>query len=120
MTVGLAASSANAMLDGQLDTTPTAKIHTGDPGAAGTSNASVGDATAKSFTWAAASAGSKAKTASNPVWTNGGTSETLTHLSVYSAAVFKFSSALTASAAWASGNTATLTTLTCSITPIAA
>lgn len=120
MTVGLASGSANAMLDGQLDTTPTAKVHTGDPGAAGTSNVSVGDASAQAFVWDPAVGGAKSKTAADPVWTNAGTSESLSHLSVYSAAVFKFSAALTGGGAWVGGQTATLTGLTASITPLAA
>jgi hypothetical protein len=99
MTVGLASGAANAMLDGEFDGTPTAKIHTGDPGASGTS---------------------KLMNGTDPVWTNGGTSETLTHVSVYKAGTFKASIALTASKAWASTDTFTLTDLSVALTPIAA
>jgi hypothetical protein len=120
MTVGLASGAANAMLDDQFDGTPTLKIHTGDPGAAGTSNVSAGDNTAKAVTFAAASAGSKVMNGTDPVWTNGGTSETLTHVSHYKAGTFKCSFALTASKAWASTDTFTLTDLSVALTPIAA
>jgi hypothetical protein len=120
MTVGLASGAANAMLDGEFDGTPTAKIHTGDPGASGTSNVSVGDNTGKAITYAAASGGSKLMNGTDPVWTNGGTSETLTHVSVYKAGTFKASIALTASKAWASTDTFTLTDLSVALTPIAA
>src|SRR6478609_8986151 len=104
-------------------TTPFAKLHTGAPGAAATSNAAVGDATRKAVNYAAASAGSMSLTGTAPVWTNGGTSETLTNISVWdasSAGNFLYSAQLSASQAWASGNTFTLTALTFSLTPIAA
>ena len=56
-------------------------------------------------------------------WTNGGTSETLSHISCWdstTAGTFLLSAALTASQAWASGNTFSLTSLSISLTPIAA
>lgn len=99
------------------------KLHTGDPGASGASNAAVGDATRKAVTQAAASSGSITINGTNPSWTNGGTSETISHISVWdasSAGNFLYSAALTASQAWVSGNTFTLTSLTVSITPLAA
>lgn len=119
MTVGLAASAANAMLDTHFDTTPTIKIHTGDPGAPGTTAVSVGEATTKVPTYGAGAAGSKSMT-NAPVWTNGGSVETITHLSVYSAATFKASAALTAPQPWVATNTFTLTSLVYSIAPLAA
>jgi len=72
---------------------------------------------------ASASAGSKAASASVGPWTNGGTSETLSHISIWSASTagtFNASGALSASQAWASGQTFTLTALSVAITPIAA
>lgn len=130
MTVGLSgANLVNKWLDMLSATAFTApagaflKLHTADPGASGATAAAVGDATRKSITFASASAGSKAMNGTNPVWTNGGTSETLTHLSHWdavSAGNFLLSAALTASQAWASGNTFTLTSYSISITPIAA
>jgi hypothetical protein len=92
-----------------------AQIHTGDPGAAGTSNVSVGSSTRNSFTFAASSSGSSLALSSAPsAYTNGGTSETLTHISVWTASsggTFLFSVALTVSKAWASGDQFTLNTL---------
>jgi hypothetical protein len=130
MTVGLAATTlANKWLDMLSATAFTApvaayiKLHTADPGAAGTTAAAVGSATRVVITYAAASAGSKAMNGTLPVWTNGGTSETLTHISSWDAVTagnFLFSAALTASQAWVSSNTFTLSSLSISLTPIAA
>lgn len=130
MTVGLAGTTlANKWLDMLSATAFTApagaflKLHTADPGSAGATAAAVGDATRKSITYAAASAGSKSMNGTAPVWTNGGTSETISHISSWdasSAGNFLFSAALTASQAWVSGNTFTLNTLTVSFSPIAA
>lgn len=124
MAVGFAASVVNGWLDGTFATaTCWVKLHTGDPGSAGATAAAVGDATRKQATMAAASAGSKAMTGTAGPWTNGGTSETLSHISLWSASsagTFNGSAALSASQAWASTNTFTLNNLTISITPIAA
>ncbi|MER6534688.1 hypothetical protein ABT215_12935 [Streptomyces sp900105755] len=91
------------------------QLHTGDPGAAGTSNVSVGSATRNSFVFSSSSSGSALSLGTPPsAWTNGGTSETLTHISVWtasSAGTFLFSAALTASKAWASADTFSLSTL---------
>lgn len=128
MTAGLAPSLANQILEiyrnvaPTLVATPFIQLHTGDPGAAGTANVSVGSTTRNAVTWNAASAGSMTL-ASLAAWTNGGTSETITHISIWTASTagtFKQSAALTASQAWVSTNTLTLTTLTLSYTPIAA
>lgn len=99
------------------------KLHTADPGASGATAAAAGSTTRVAIGFAAASGGSMALTGTAPVWTNGGTSETLTHISVWdatSAGNFDYSAALSASQAWASGNTFTLTALTWALTPIAA
>lgn len=99
------------------------KLHTGDPGSAGTSNAAAGSTTRVAVTQAAASGGAIALNGTAPVWTNGGTSETLTHISVWDASTggnFLYSVALTASQAWVSTNTFTLTSLGVSVTPLAA
>jgi hypothetical protein len=117
MAVGFAASVVNGWLDGTFATaTCWVKLHTADPGAAGATAAAVGDATRKQATMASASAGSKAMT-------NGGTSETVSHISLWtasSAGTFNASAALTTPQAWANTNTFTLTSLSISITPIAA
>jgi hypothetical protein len=122
MTVGLAASTVNGWLDGTFGTT-WAKLHTADPGAAGTTAAAAGDTTRKQPTMAAAAAGSKSMTGTAGPWTNGGTSETLSHLSLWTlvtAGVFQASVALGTPQAWANTNTFTLTSLTISVAPIAA
>jgi hypothetical protein len=134
MAVGLSTTNtANAWLNtlrgGGVGTTFTAAatlfagVHTGDPGASGTANVSAGSTTRLSITMAAAASGSQALSSTPPVWTNGGTSETLSHISVHSASsagTFYYSAALTTPQAWASGNTFTLTSLTVSLTPLAA
>lgn len=134
MTVGLASGLANGWLNvlgngASAGTTFTAnagsytKLHTADPGAAGATAAAVGSATRVVTSFAAASGGSKAMNGTLPVWTNGGTSETLSHISLWdasSAGTFQLSGALTTPQAWASGNTFTLSSLTISLTPIAA
>lgn len=124
MTVGLAAAAVNGWLDGTFATaTCFVKLHTADPGAAGATAAAAGDTTRKQATMASASGGSKAMTSMASSWTNGGTSETLSHISLWSASsagTFNGSAALTASQAWASGNTFSLTSLSIAITPIAA
>lgn len=100
-----------------------AKLHTGDPGANGTANAAVGDATRKALTFSAASAGVMSLTSSPAAWTNGGTSETLSDITVWdstTAGNFQYSAPLTANKAWATADTFTLTTLTHTLTPIAA
>ena len=131
MTVGF---SATNVLNGWLDalrasanyTKPAAnyvQIHTGDPGSAGTANVSVGSTTRSALSQSAASAGSVTITGTNPSFTNGGTSETITHISVWSASTagsFLYSVALSSSKAWASGDTLTITTCTVSLTPVAA
>jgi hypothetical protein len=58
-----------------------------------------------------------------PSWTNGGTSETITHISVWDASTagnFLYSAALSASKAWVSTDTLTMNTLGVALTPIAA
>lgn len=124
MTVGLAASVVNGWLDGTFATaTCYVKLHTGDPGASGANAAAAGSTARVQATMAAASGGSKAMTSMASTWTNGGTSETLSHISLWTAAAagtFNGSAALTASQAWVSTNTFTLSSLSIAVTPIAA
>lgn len=124
MTVGFAASVVNGWLDGTFSTTNAwVKLHTADPGASGATAAAAGDTTRKQATMASASAGSKAMTGTAGPWTNVSTTETLTHISLWSlvsAGTFQGSAALTGSQAWVNTNTFTLTSLTISISPIAA
>jgi hypothetical protein len=124
MTVGFASAIVNGWLDGTFATaTCWAKLHTADPGAAGATAAAAGDATRKQATMAAAAGGSKAATGSVGPWTNAATTETLSHISLWTASTagtFNASAVLSASQAWVATNTFTLTALTIAITPIAA
>lgn len=69
--------AANASLDALVAAYPWIKLHTGSPGAAGTSNPAT-EATRKQPTYAAAAAGSVA-TSSTITWTNVAASETYSH-----------------------------------------
>lgn len=129
MTVGVSTTNvANKWLDAIRGTSFSVaavyvKLHTGDPGASGASNAAAGSTTRPAITWAAASSGAIAMNGTAPSWTNGGTSETISHISFWDANTagnFLGSAALSASQAWASGNTFTLTSQGWSISPLAA
>lgn len=130
MTVGFSAANlANKWLDmlgGTAFTAPAAcyiKLHTGDPGSAGTSNASA-ETTRKAVTWASAAAGSKAANGTLPSWTSWSAgSETVSHFSLWdhvSAGNFLWSGAFSASASMTNGNNLSVTALTAALTPIAA
>jgi hypothetical protein len=132
MTVGRALSDLTSILNVLRNTaytgiaTPFVQLHTADPGAAGATAVSVGDATRKAIAWNAPSGSNPTQmlvTAAVSGWTNGGTSETLTHISIWtavSAGTFILSILLTASQAWVSTNTFTLNTCTLGFTPTAA
>jgi hypothetical protein len=115
MTIGFSTTNVlNRILNslrGTAWTPPTgiyARLHTGDPGAVGTANAAAGDTTRKAVTFAAASGGSIATNGTAPQWTNGGTSETLTHVSFWddpTAGNFLFSDDLALSKLWGAGDT---------------
>lgn len=134
MTVGISAANVASLwlnsirgsgaVAATARTTIFAKLHTADPGAAGATAAAAGDTSRKACDQNASSSGSAlALTANAGPWTNGGTSETITHISVWDASTagnFLYSAALTASQAWASGNTFTLTALGVSLSPQAA
>jgi len=99
------------------------QLHTGDPGAAGTTAASA-EIARKQFTWSAASGGSKSIAATLPSWPSWAQStETISHMSVWSASsagTFYYSFALTASKTVNPGDTLNLTAHAISFTPIAA
>jgi hypothetical protein len=127
MTLGLASGTANSLLNTLRGTSFSVaatfvKLHTGDPGAAGTANASA-NTTRPSITFAAAAAGSMAMN-NTPTWASWASGpETITHISLWDAATagtFLWSGALAASKAVANGDTFTLTTCTASFTAIAA
>jgi hypothetical protein len=99
------------------------KLHTADPGASATTAAAAGDTTRKPATFTAAAGGAIGLTGTNPQWTNGGTTETLTHVSNWShvtAGVVLWTAPLTVPQTWVATNTYTLTTLGVSITPLMA
>ena len=122
MTVGLSSTTANAMLDGQLGTVYV-KLHTGDPGASGATAASANTTRVQS-TRASASAGSQAQSGTAPSWASWASgSETISHISLWSASTagtFLGSAALSASKSIVNGDTLTLSSLTASLSPIAA
>jgi hypothetical protein len=122
VTTGFAASIVNNWLDTDFATN-WIKLHTADPGSAGTTAAAAGDATRKQATMGSASAGSKAMTSMSGSWTNVTTTETLADISVWTASTagtFKGSCALTAPQAWVNTNTFSLTSFSVAISPIAA
>lgn len=135
MTVGLATTGlANAWLNtirgggnGTTFTAPAAvyaQLHTGDPGAAGTANASA-ETGRQAIEFGAAASGQIASS-NTPSWASwsAGT-ETITHISLWSASsagTFYASIALTASKTVSDGDTFNLTSAgtTISLTPLAA
>jgi hypothetical protein len=99
MTLGFSTAAANTHLDNTGSTYPWVKLHVGDPGAAGTSNAAT-ETTRKQATWGSASSASKTTTA-DLVWTNVAGTEDYTHCSFWSASsagTFGGSGAITANA----------------------
>ena len=123
MTVGLSATTANGIVDGIGSGTIYVKLHTGDPGSAGTSNASANTTRVQS-TRASASAGSSAQSGTAPAWASWASgSETISHISLWTASTggtFLGSAALTASKSIVNGDSLTLSTLTIALSPIAA
>lgn len=124
MTVGFTAAVVNGWLDGTFATaTCYVKLHTADPGPAGTTAAAAGDTTRKQATMANASGGSKAMSSMSGSWTNGGTNETVSHISLWTASTagtFNASAALSASKNWNTSDTLSLSSLSISVSPIAA
>lgn len=118
MTTGISAATANAFIDSITGSVQT-KLHTGDPGAAGTANASA-ETTQKAPTFGAASGGSATQsgTISWASWSAG--SETISHVSYWVGATFKGSLALAAPKPMTNGDTLNLSGLTIALTPIAA
>jgi hypothetical protein len=127
MTVGLATTTlANNWLNMLRQVAFTApagtyiKLHTADPGAAGTSNPST-VTTRQQATFSAASGGAIALS-NSPSFTMTAT-ETITHISVWDAATagnFLWSAALTTSKSVVATDTLTFTTLGVSLSPLAA
>lgn len=126
MTRGAAAATANAWLNVLRGTTYTGlaglfvKLHTGDPGSAGTANASA-VTTRNALSLNAASGGSA--TLSSLGSYSMTSTETISDVSLWdnaTAGSFVVSGQLSASKAVNNGDTLSFTTFTLSITPIAA
>ena len=97
-------------------TTCYVKLHTGDAGEDGTSQAAT-ETTRKAVSWSAASSGSKASSATL-TWTNVAATETYTHWSMWDASTAGnclWTGALSASAAVTAGDTFEITSLTLSL-----
>ncbi|WP_029932500.1 phage tail fiber protein [Nocardia otitidiscaviarum] len=129
MTVGLhTANLANKILDhlrgGTAWTQPGGiwvKVHTGDPGSAGTANASA-VTTRSQATYAAAASGAIALTGTLPSFSMTAT-ETISHVSVWDASTsgnFLWSAQLASSKNVVNGDTLTLTALGVAWAPLAA
>lgn len=113
MATGIASGQANAILDAYCRSVAysdpasfNVKLHTGDPGAAGTSNAA-GETTRKAVTFSAASGGAITNSAAI-TWTSVAATETLSHLSFWSdisAGTFLGSDALNVARAVTAGDT---------------
>ena len=129
MAVGLSTTGvANKMLDLVDSASVTGysstyvQLHTGDPGSAGTSNVSA-ETTRDAITWAATSGGSKAisGTLEWASWDAG--TETISLISIWDASsggTFIWSGALTTSKSVSNTDTLQITSLTLSLTPLAA
>ena len=105
MAVGLSSAAANALLDSLGSSYTWIKLHTGDPGAAGTSNPA-GNTTRMQVTWGSASGAVKSNT-NALTWTGVSTSEDYTHFSCWSASSagnFGFSGTITANAVTSGDN----------------
>ena len=116
---GSAVASANTALDGLVGTF--IQVHVGDPGAAGTTNqASV--TTRPGLTWGASVNGTKAIT-NQPAWANwAGTTQTITHVSQWTASsggTFKRSDPVANPVVIAAGATLTITAYSLTFGPLA-
>lgn len=128
MTVGISTVNvANKVLDWLRGMAPAevpglyVKIHTGDPGANGTANASA-VTTRRQATMNAAAGGSITLSAMSGSWAMTA-SETITHISLHDAASggnFLLSAALITPRTVVNGDTLTMTTLVVGHTPLAA
>jgi hypothetical protein len=131
MAVGVSgANLAHKVLDGitRTGSFPTAgtlyvKLHTGDPGSAGASNSSA-NTTRGALTFGSAASGGVATATAFPTWATWASgSETLTHISLWDASSggnCLWTVALAASKAITNGDSFTLSSVTLTISPIAA
>lgn len=127
MTVGLAASRANTLLDSLASALQFIQLHTGDPGAAGTANIA-GNDTRKAVTWASAgtTADGQIEISVQIEWSDAevDTTETYTHVSFWSLVTggdFEMSGTVTANEIDATGEAARLLANVYTVTlPVAA
>lgn len=84
MATGISSSAADAAIDAVVALGTWIQLHTGDPGAAGTSNVATED-TRMEASFAAASGGS-ASTDADLTWSAVAATETVTHFSMWTAA----------------------------------
>lgn len=99
MALGFESAAADTLLDSWAATAVWVKLHTGAPGAAGTSNAAT-ETTRKQVTWNASSGG-HIDNSGALTWSAVAASETYTHFSVWTASTggtFKGSGTLTGGA----------------------
>lgn len=108
MATGLGSAGANTALDALTAAYPWVKLHVGDPGAAGTSNAAT-ETTRKQATFSAASSGATSNTGAL-TWTSVAGTEDFTHFTLWTASTagtFGASGTITANAVTA-GDTFTI------------
>ena len=126
MTAGLNSTRANSRLSVYRNTADTAiaavyvKLHTGDPGSAGTANASA-VTTRNAVTWSAPSAGSMSLSSLSSFSMTG--SETISYISLWDASTagnFLESLALSSSVPVINGSTLSFSSFTLAESPIAA
>lgn len=120
MADGLATAVANAALNTIVGTDANyISLATGDPGSAGTSNAS-SVTTREAVSWASASGGSVASTGTAPAWTSwaGTNGEVVTDIAFWSASTsgtFGLSMVLNSSVTMDTGDSLTLTSISISL-----
>jgi hypothetical protein len=121
VTVGIAAASLNSFVD-SITSGVYLQLHIGDPGAAGTSN-QAGSTTRVALTFPAASGGASTQTGTGSIASWAGGTQTLTHVSWWSASsggTFRGSCSLSSSASVVNGDTINLVGFAVSLTPVAA
>lgn len=135
MTTGFIAGTINSMIDTirtggatkTAITTAYVQLHTGDPGAAGTSSVSVATTTRVAVSHGTVANGGMTMNGTAPSWTNGTggtpTTETISHISVWSAATggtCLYTIPLSASKNWSANDQLTLNSCGVSVSPVAA
>lgn len=122
MADGLANAIVNTLLNDFAAVATNVQLHTGAPGAAGTSNVS-SVTTRPAITWASASAGVLASTGTAPLWaswagTNGEVVSDISYWNAGSGGTFQGSVQLSVSATMATGDSLTLSAASVTI-PVA-